>query len=115
MYEVLWIGHQLVPRIGMSIQIVIQLSMVLHIVVVLNDGGVSLQVILNIRMAMKKSSEVRHVSMHWVTIAHVRSAVEGIFLPHEGVRVLLYLVGNSRMVLEVSLQSRMVLHKVLIV
>jgi len=64
-------------------------------------------------MVMKKSSEVRHVIMHWVTIpiAHVHIAVEGIFLPHEGVRVLPYLVANTRIVLKEGLQSRMVLHE----
>ena len=60
----------------MSIQIGIQLVMVLHIFVVFDDGWVSGQIFLDVGMAMKKSSEVRHVIMHRVTIAHVRIAVE---------------------------------------
>jgi hypothetical protein len=34
---------------------------------------------------------------------------------HEGVRILAQLIANSRVVLEVGLQSRMVLHKISIV
>jgi hypothetical protein len=37
---------------------------------------------------MKESSEVRHVILHRVMIAHVCIAVVGNFLVHEGVRVL---------------------------
>jgi hypothetical protein len=66
-------------------------------------------------MATKKSSEVRHVIMRWVTIARVRIAVEGIFAPHEGVRVLPSLIANSRVLLEISFESRMVPHKISIV
>ena len=66
-------------------------------------------------MASKKPSEVCHVIMHWVTIAIAHVRVAGIFLPHEGIRVLPYLIANSRVVLEVSLQSRMVPHEISIV
>ena len=66
-------------------------------------------------MAMKKSSEVGHVIMHWVTISHVRIAVERIFLPHEGGGVLPYLIANSWVVLEISSESRMVPQKISIV
>jgi hypothetical protein len=74
----------------MSVQIGFQLGVVLHVVVILDDGRVSRQFALDVGMVMKKPSEVRHVIMHWVTIpiVHVRIAVEGILLPHEGVRVL---------------------------
>ncbi len=66
-------------------------------------------------MAMNKSSEIRHVIVHWVTVTHVRVAVVRIFLVHKGVRVLHYLVTNSRVVLEISLQSRMVVNKISLV
>ena len=56
--------------------------------------------------------------LNWSTvimIPQVRIAVVGIFLPHEGIRVLSYLIANPWVVLEVSLQSRMVPHEILIV
>ena len=63
-------------------------------------------------MVAKKPSEVRYVIVHWVTIAHARIAIECLFLVHEGIRVLPYLVANSGMILKESLQSRVVVHKI---
>jgi hypothetical protein len=50
-----------------------------------------------------------------VAIAHVRIAVESIFLVHEGARILPYLIANTRVVAEIILQCRMVAHKFRIV
>ncbi|MFZ0270869.1 MAG: hypothetical protein WB524_25515 [Acidobacteriaceae bacterium] len=67
-------------------------------------------------IAIRHASEVRiAIGSTAITVAHVRIPVEGIFLPHEGVRVLPYLVANSRVVLEISFENRMILHKLSIV
>jgi hypothetical protein len=72
-------------------------------------------------MSIQESVEIRHVSgvaisiSAGVTIAHVRIAVVGIFLVHEGARILPYLVANAGVVPEVSFESRMVPHKISIV
>jgi hypothetical protein len=77
-------------------------------------------------MVVQKSSEVLHVIMPRVAvviaitnvhiaIAHVRIAVVGIFLVHEGARILPYLIANARVVPEIILQGRMVAHKFRIV
>ncbi len=89
--------------------------MVLYIVVVLDFGGITRQVFLNVRVATKKYFELRQAIMVWITIAPVRIAVEGIFLPHEGIRVLPYLVANSRVVLKVRFEGRMVPQEISIV
>ena len=95
----------------MRVQIGIELSVVLHVLVILHDGRVSPQIMLNGGMVIEETAEVRHVVVHGVTIAHVRIAVVGFLLVHEGVGILPELVANSRVVLEVGLQRRMVLHK----
>jgi hypothetical protein len=79
-------------------------------------------IIIAIRRVSAVVIVIRHVSAigitYWSTdimITQVRIAVVGIFLPHEGARVLPYLIANSGVVLEVSLQSWMVPYKLSIV
>jgi hypothetical protein len=103
----------------MSIQESIKTCHVSAIVVTV--GSVS-AVVIAIRRVSAVVIVIRHVSAigitYWSTdimITQVRIAVVGIFLPHEGARVLPYLIANSGVVLEVSLQSWMVPYKLSIV
>ena len=88
--EALRICHQIVPHIRMSVQIGIQLSVVLNVVMVLDGRRVPRKILLDVRVASKESSEVRHVIVHGIAVAAIpRAPIFLILLPHERVWVLL--------------------------
>ena len=60
-------------------------------------------------------SRIRKLPSGGITVAIVLAAVEAVLLPHESVRIFLEFLANRWMVLQISLEGRMVLRKFLVI
>ncbi len=132
-YEGLRVRHQRLAYIRMRVEVVLKFGMILEVFWALNQGGILGELRSNIGMRAEKFSEValRIVIPVSVTIAVIAIAaitieivatvrsifppIVTIFVPHEGVRILLQLLANFGMVLQIGLQGRVVLQELLIV
>src|SRR6266436_785925 len=111
----------------MCIQISMKFGIMFHVVVILDHRRVLRHLPGDIRMAAEKFSETRHMPVGSFVSALVFTAeflmveasflptvlltVKAIFLPHEGVRIFLYFLANSRVLLQIRLQRRVLLRK----
>ena len=66
-------------------------------------------------VAIHEPVEILCIPTRDISIPSVFSNVETLFLMHERVRVFSYVISNSRMVLQKSLQSRMAIHEIPVV
>jgi len=111
----------------MCIQISLKFRIVFHVVVILDHRWILRHLPGDIRMAAEKFSETRHMPVGCLVSALVFTAeflvvearflptvlltVKAIFLPHEGIRIFLYFFTNPRVLLQIRLQRRVLLHK----
>src|SRR5258708_16632221 len=111
----------------MCIQISLKFGIMFHVVVILDHRRVFRRLRGDIRMAAEKSSETRHMPVGSFVSALVFTAeflmveasflptvlltVKAIFLPNEGVGIFLYFLANSRVLLQIRLQRRVLLRK----
>src|SRR5258706_16401133 len=111
----------------MCIQISMKFGIMFHVVVILDLRRVLRHLPGDIRMATEKFPETRHMPVGCLVSALVFTAeflmveasflptvlltVKTILLPHEGIRIFLYFLANSRVLLQIRLQRRALLHK----
>src|SRR5579872_980632 len=87
-------------------------------VIVVAAGAVVIapgEVIVALSIVVVAAGEVVLVAAHRVVVSCILMTVKAILLPHEGIWVFPYFFANSRVLLQVGLQRRMLLHKVLVV
>ena len=99
----------------MLVEIGIQLSMFLDIFVIFHLGRVSGEVLGNVIVLVKKSSEVGHMLVHRVAIVAAGIAVIEVSLAHEGVGIAPHCITDAGVVTQVSCQGLMVIDEFTIV
>ena len=77
--------------------------------------GISVQIPRDVPVTAKKSTEVRHLIVHRISIAAVFRTVEARFLMHECIRVSPQVVANPRIVLKKSLKRRVVVDELAVI
>src|ERR1700740_3791046 len=118
LYEALRIRHEFLIHIRMRRQVLLKFRMIFQVLLVLRQGGILGEALRNLRMAAEEFTKVRSLAVIAVASpAAFTIVVMGItgFLLHEGVWILLQLLANFGMVLQVSLQGRMVLYELLVI
>src|SRR5580658_2882407 len=91
----------MVPQIGL------QCGMVLHEFLVIHQRRILAQLLGGFAVSVQELIEARQFFAVGA-IAIVLAVIVAIFLPHEGVRIFLYLLANCRMLLQIGLKLRMV-------
>ena len=105
----------------MVLQISLQRRMVLRKFLVIYERRIFAKLLGRFAMVIQKLIEIRELLSGGITVASdiaiaiVLAAVEAVLLPHESVRIFLDFLANCRMVLQISLQRSMVLHKFLVI
>src|SRR5579863_2803278 len=92
-------------------QISLQRGMVAHEVLVVDQRRILAKLLSGFAVTIEELIEAREI----LAIAIVLTAIVTVFCVHEGIRVLFYLVANTRMVVQIGLQLRMAPHKLLVV
>src|SRR5580692_1562161 len=105
----------LLANCRMLLQIGLKLRMVSDVFLVIHEGRIFAKLLGSFAVTIQELIEAREVLAIDIAIAIVLAAIVAIFLPHEGVRILPDLVTNLRMVLQIGLERRMPLHKVVVV
>src|SRR5579864_2174085 len=107
--------HQALANIGILIEVVLQLRMALHVLLVLYQAGILGELLVDAGMAAEEFSEV---TVRFVARAATRPIfvliVTG-FLLHERIRILLYCGAYARVLLQVGLQRGMVFQELIVV
>src|SRR5580700_3971999 len=97
-------------------QELLQIGVALHKLLVVYQRWIFAQLLRNFRMAVHKMVHVRQLTASYVSITTlILALVEALLLMHEGVRILLVLLANSRMIGQELLQIGVALHKLLVV
>src|SRR5580700_4395659 len=97
-------------------QELLQIGVALHKLLVVYQRWIFAQLLRNLRMAVHKMVHVRQLTASHVPITTlVFAAVKALLLVHEGIRILLVLLANSRMIGQEPLQIRVALHELLVV
>src|ERR1700722_1918307 len=103
----------------MLLQIGLQLGMVLHVFVVIYEGWILAKLLGSFAVRVQKLIEACKLLAVDVavpvSVAIILTAIVTRFLPHKGIRIFLYLLANLRMLLQVVLERRMLLHEVIVV
>ena len=87
--------------------------MVVHIFVILHQRRIFGKLARDVRVASEELSKLAaavRIAVHAVVVTVVAG-----FLLHEGVRILADVLTHFRMLLQVSLQGRMILHKFIVI
>src|SRR5580692_1353080 len=85
--------------------------MILYELPIIHERWIFPELLGNFPMAIEEAIEICQFRAVGVAVAIVLTAVEAIFLLHEGIRVLSQLHTNRGMVLQIGLQRGMVGHK----
>src|SRR5277367_1955939 len=96
-------------------QITLQCGMVTHEFLVIHQRGVFAKLFGGLAVRVQELIEARQLLTVDVAIAIVFTPIVARFLTHEGVRLSLDLLAYRRMILQISLQSRMAIHKILVI
>jgi hypothetical protein len=103
---------QLSLRCGVGLQILLQIRMAFHVLLVIQERWILGDLLPDVRVATQKLPEACRFAALGVAIeaavvsTKVLLPVEALFLAHECVRVLTEFLAHSRMLLQVTLQFR---------
>jgi hypothetical protein len=101
----------LLAKLRMILQVGLQLGVLLHIPIIINELRVAPKLLGNFAVAIKELIEVRPL----VALALVLVTIVTGFLMHESVRIFLQLLANVRMLLHERLQRGMIFHEFVVV
>ena len=98
-------------------QIGLQCGMVLHEFFIIDERRIFAELLGRFTVSVQELIEARQFLAVDVaiTITIVLTAIVTGFLTHEGVRITLDLLLHSRMILQISLQSRMLIHIIIVI
>src|SRR5580658_1021502 len=96
-------------------QITLQRGMVLDEFLVIDQRWVFAKLFGGFAVRVQELIEARQLLAFDVAIAIIVTVLVTSFLAHEGVRISLDLLANSRMILQISLQGGMMLQKILVI
>src|SRR6266851_5177630 len=110
-HETVWVLGDLLAYSRVLLQILLQRRMFLDKFFVLHQRGVSAQLLADFRMTVGKTIDALQFPTSRVVVPPSLTPIEALFLPHKSVWVLGYLLAGPRMLLQIFLQSGMVLDK----
>src|SRR3984885_6598674 len=116
MHEGIRIFLVLLTNSRMIGQELLQIRVALHKFLVVYQRWIFTQLLRNLGMAIHKMVHVSQLTAGHVSVTTLAfTAVKALLLVHEGIRILLVLLANSRMIGQELLQIRVALHKFLVV
>ncbi len=118
-HEGVGIFLELFPDLGVSLEEFLQRGVMFHEVLVIYERGIFTQLLGDFRMLVEELVHAGEFTMGNIIIAGlavaVFTAIKAVFLMHEDVGIGLELSADLRMLLQILLQVRAVLQKLLIV
>jgi hypothetical protein len=114
-HEVIGILPEFILNALMALQVSSKFRVVIYEIPFLHERWILPYLLGDFAVTIHKSVEILRISTSAVSIPKVFAGIETIFLMHKLVRVLSYVISNSRMVLQKCLQGRVSVHEIPVV